>query len=91
MIVLKWIEKPCANSRVLPGCEVWRDVLLISRRLLGIWQGDKDHIRPADRFGGGDDLKSLFLRYRDGFAAFVKADDDAQTAVLEVQRVGVAL
>ncbi len=44
-----------------------------------------------DGFGGSDDFKAFFLRDRNGLAAFVKADDDLEAAVFEVERVGVAL
>ena len=71
--------------------QIRRDVLLVSLRLLGVRQRHKNHVRLLHRFAGGDDLKSFFPRDRDGLAAFVKADDDLEAAVLEIERVGVAL
>ena len=67
------------------------DVLLVALGLLGIGQRDHDDVGAFDGFGGGDDFKAFFLRDGDGLAAFVKADEDLKAAVLEVERVGVAL
>ena len=72
-------------------CEVRRDVRVIHGGDLRIGHGDENHVRPLDRFGGIDDLEAFFLGYRAGLAAGVKADDDLDPAVLEVERVGVAL
>ncbi len=85
------MEKPCEKTSVLPPGQVGLDVLLVCRRLLGVGQCDHDHIGAFDGFRGADDFKAFFLRHRNGLAAVVKADDDLETAVLEVERVRVAL
>ena len=73
------------------GVQVRRHVPLVSRRLFRVRQRHENHIAPTHRCGGADHFKSLFLRDRNGFAAFIKADDDVHPAVFEVQRMGVAL
>ena len=67
------------------------NVFLVAFRLFGVGQRDHDDVGALDGFGGGDDFKSFFLRDGNGFAAFVKADDDCKAAVFEIERVGVAL
>ena len=71
--------------------QIRRNVFLVSGGLFGIRERDEDDIRAANSFGSGDDFKTSFLRDRDGFAAFVEANDDVETALFKVQRVGVAL
>ena len=73
------------------GAQIRLDVFLITRGLLGVRQRDHDDVGAFDGLGGGDDFKALFLRDGNGLAAFVKADDDLEAAVFEVERVGVAL
>ena len=71
--------------------QIWLDVLLVALRLLGVGQRDHDDVGLPHGFCGGDNLKTLFLRDGNGFAAFVKSDDDRKAAVFEVERVGVTL
>ncbi len=85
------MEKPCENNSVLPGDRFGAMSLLVDRGLLGVRDGHKNHVGAADGFGGADDFKAVGLGDGNGFAAFVKADDDVAAAVLEVEGVGVAL
>ena len=71
--------------------QVRRNILFVSRRLLRVRQRHENHIATTHRLGGGDHFKSLFLRDRNGFAPFVKANDDVHPAVFEIQGMGVAL
>ena len=59
--------------------------------MFGVGQRDEDDVGALHGFGGVEDFKAFFLRDGDGFAAFVKADDDVAAAFFEVERVGVAL
>ncbi len=67
------------------------DVRFVNGGDPGIGDGDENDVRPLDGLGGIEDFEALFLGDRAGFAAGVKADDDLDPAVLEVERVGVAL
>ncbi len=75
----------------LARCQVRRDVFPVSGGLFRVRQGNKNNVGAANGFGRGDHLEPFFPRDPDGFAAFVKADDDPATAVFEVERVGMAL
>jgi len=58
---------------------------------LRVGQGDHDDVGELDGFGGRINLEALFARNGDGLAALIEADDDVQAALLEIQRMGVAL
>jgi hypothetical protein len=83
--------QPVGEEQRLARREVGRDVLRVHRWLPHVRQADHDDIRAAHGLGGGQDFEALFLRDRPRLAAGVQADDDVRPAVLEVQRVGVAL
>ena len=59
--------------------------------LLHVGQTDHDDVGPANGFTGLDDLEAVRLGDRLGFRALIKADDDLAAAVLQVERMGVAL
>ena len=91
-MVLKWIEKPCENSSVLPGARFGAMSFSIGR--WPVWCPASATKITSARFTASavaDHFKALFLGDGNGLAAFVKADDDVEAAVLEVQRVGMAL
>jgi hypothetical protein len=73
------------------GREIRRDVLLICLRLFGVRNGDENNIGTLHRFTGGVNFKTFFLRDRNRLAALVKADDHLATALLKVERMGMAL
>ena len=50
-----------------------------------------EFVKGVAGFAGGEDLKPVRLGDRNRFAPLVEADDDVAAAVLEVERVGVAL
>ena len=83
--------EPVAEEQRLALTQVRRDVLLVAGGLLGVGQRDHDDVGALHGLGGRDDFEALFAGDRDGLGAFVEADDDVAAAVLEVQRVGVAL
>ena len=83
-------EAVAEEQRLALG-QVGADVLLETGGLLGVRQRDEDHVCAAHRFRRGDDFKALFLGHGDGLGAFVEADDHVHAALLEVERVGVAL
>ena len=71
--------------------KVWFDVLLVSRRLLGIWNSDHDYVCQADSLIGVVNLEARFLGDVAALGFRVKADDDIASAFLKVESVGVAL
>ena len=71
--------------------EVRGDILLIHRSLELIIDQDHDDIRFLRRFRCSINLKSLALRPLPGLAAFIEADNDMETGILQVQRMSVSL
>ena len=71
--------------------EVRGDVLLVHAADLGVRHSDEDDVGRFDRIRGVHDLEALFFSHRTALGARVKADDDFDAALLEVQGVGVAL
>ncbi len=59
--------------------------------MLGVRQGDKDDIGATNGFAGGNHFESLFLCDWYGLTALVKSNEDFQSAVFKVQRVGMSL
>jgi hypothetical protein len=59
--------------------------------LLRVRQRDHDDVGAAHSLGGWVNLEALLPGDLDGLASLVKADDDIEAAVLEVERVRVAL
>ena len=84
-------RKAMGEQQGLALGEVRQDVLHVDVRLLHVGQSDHDHVGATDRLGGIDDLEAVLLGDGAGLGARVEADDDLAAAVLEVQRVGVAL
>jgi hypothetical protein len=80
-----------AEDQGLALGEVGQDVALVDGRLLHIGQADEDHVGATDRLGGVVHLEAVLLRDRARFRAGIEADDHVASAVLQVQRVGVAL
>jgi hypothetical protein len=75
----------------LPPGQVRADIAVIDIGDLRIRHGDEDDIAALDGLGGIDDLEAFLLGHRAGFAARVEADDDLDAAILEIERMGVAL
>ena len=71
--------------------EVGRDVLVVNRRNHGVRSGDENHVGSLDGLGGVHDLEAELLGDFTGLRLRVEADDDLEAAVLEVERVGMAL
>jgi hypothetical protein len=83
--------KPVRKKQSLARRQIGRDVLLVNPRLLGVGNGHKDDVGAPDGFPSADNLEAVRLGHGRRFAAFVKADDDVASAVLQIQCVGVAL
>ena len=71
--------------------EIRCDVLFIHCRNDGVGSRDKNHISSFHRIGRVHDFEAKLLGHLAGLRLLVKTDDDIKSAVLEVQRVGVAL
>jgi len=71
--------------------QIRQDVARIDVRLLHVGQGHHNYIGQAHRLGGVDDLEAMLLGDDAGFGTGIEADDDRAAAVLEVERMGVAL
>ena len=71
--------------------EVRRDLALVNVGLLLVRNQDHRDVRLLDGLGHRQDLQAVGLRRRLGLRALIKADDDVHAAVLQVQRMGMAL
>ena len=71
--------------------EVGLDGLLVELGLLLVVDEDHDDIGGLGGGGGGHDGEALALGPGPALAALIEAHDDLHAAVLQVQRVGVAL
>ena len=83
--------KPCANISILPGCQVRRDVGLVDRALRRVRREHHDHVRPRRRVGDRQHLHAGRLGLGGRLAARAQADAHVDAAVLQIQRVRVAL
>ena len=75
----------------LAGGQVLLDVGLVDARLVLVGNEHHDHVGPLRGVGDGQHLEAGRLRLLGRLAAGLQADDDVDAAVLQVQRVGVAL
>ena len=71
--------------------EVRRDLALVNVGLLLVRNQDHRDVRLLDGLGHRQNLQAVGLRRRLGLRALIKADDDVHAAVLQVQRMGMAL
>jgi hypothetical protein len=71
--------------------EIRQDILLVNVRLLHVGKADHHHVCPTHRFSGIEDFKAVLLGDRLGLRAGIKADDDLAAAVLQIERMGMAL
>ena len=71
--------------------QVRRDLALVDVGLLLVRNQDHRDVRLLDGLGHRQNLQAVGLRRRLGLRALIEADDDVHAAVLQVQRVGVAL
>ena len=83
-------EAVAEHERLALG-EVRADVRGIDRGLLHVRQADHDDVGAADGLGGVIDLEAVLLGDGAGLRARVEADDDLAAALLQVDRMGVAL
>ena len=65
--------------------------LSVNVGLLHVGQADHDDIGAAHGLGGLEDLEAVLLGDGLGLRAGIEADDDLAAAVLQVERMGVAL
>ena len=79
------------ESEGTAGLQVRADFGLVDIGLFFI--GDEDHrdIGFGNSFCHGFDFETCSAGHIDGFAALVQADDDIDTAFLQIQRMGMAL
>ena len=84
-------RKTVGKQKRLARGQVRRDVALVGPGLFGVGNGHENDIGAADGFAGADHFKTFGLGHGNGLAPLIKADDDLAAAVLEVERVGVAL
>jgi len=80
-----------AEQQTVALAQIRGDVLFIHRGDFQIRYGHKDDIRPANCLGRGENLEAMLFCDGDRLAAFVQADVDADSAVLEVERVCMPL
>ena len=71
--------------------EVREDVALIDRCLLHVRQADHNDIGEANRLRRIKNREAMLLRYGAGLRTRIEADDDLAAAVLQIERMGVAL
>ena len=71
--------------------EVREDVALIDRRLLHVRQADHDDVGKADRLRRIKHFEAMLRRDGAGLRTWIEADDDLAAAVLQIERMGVAL
>ncbi len=91
-IGLEMDREAVAEEQRLALGEVRLDVLLVGGRLLGVGQRDEDHVaRGCTASAVSKTSKPFSSATVTRFAAGIEADDDLDAAVLEVERVGVAL
>ena len=84
-------EAVAEEERTCPCVRFGRDVLLVDAGLLHVGQADHDDVGAAHGLGGVENLEAVLLGDRAGLGAGIEADDDLAAAVLQVERVGVAL
>ena len=83
--------KAVGERQGLPFGQVGGDVLLVHIRLLLVGDQDHDDVGCLGRFRHGHDGQTGLSGLLRGLGAFVKADDDVDARVAQVQRMGVAL
>ena len=71
--------------------QVWRDVVLVDIRLPRVRHGNEDDVGPLHGLGVAVHLEPFAPGHLGRLTPLVEADDDVYAAVLEVQRVRVAL
>ena len=79
------------EQECLAGLEVRLDVFFVGGGLLGVGDGDHNHLGAAHGLVGVEHFKAGLLRDFAALGFWIEADDDFATALFEVQRVGVAL
>ena len=71
--------------------EMGEDGARVDVSLFHVGQADHDNIGAANGFAGLDDLEAMGLSDGFRFGSSVKANDDLAAAVLQIERMGVAL
>src|SRR6185503_21126567 len=75
--------KSVREEKRFAGTQIRFDVALINCCLLGVWQCDENDVSAADSFSRAHHFEASFFGDWDGFAAFIKSDDDFEAAVFE--------
>ena len=79
------------ESESLALGERGENALLVDLRLLFVRGEDHDDVCDLCRLFRRHDFQAGLFRLRPGFAPLVEADDDFDAALLQVERMGVAL
>src|SRR5579862_6720020 len=84
-------REPVRNAECFALLQMWRDLAAIGFAVTCIGNRHHNHVGGLGGIGNAQNLYALTLRHLGGLTAFVEADNDFHAAILEIERVGVAL
>jgi hypothetical protein len=80
-----------AEEKALALAEIWSDIFFVHRGDFEVGNSDENDVGSTNGFGCGKNFESMLLGDGDRFAPAIQADGDFDSAVFQVQGMGVAL